>query len=118
GGLRGVAAHEVLDQVRQHRNDDADREHIEHHRHEDEGECRAAGSEKRGLRHELGVTYEVWSVTSDGRKCKCGDVRRAHYTLHATPYTSLPFSHCSTVLGQSSLSSRERERSASSFPSV
>ena len=38
GGPRRVAAHHALDQLRQHRNDDAERHHVEHHHHEDEGE--------------------------------------------------------------------------------
>ena len=47
---RGVAAHEILDQLRQHRDDDAEREHVEQDGDEDEREsgaprrARAVGS--------------------------------------------------------------------------
>ena len=38
GGARGVAAEEVDHQLGQHRNDDAERQHVEQHGDEDEGE--------------------------------------------------------------------------------
>ena len=40
---RRVAAHEIDDQARQHRNDDAERQHVEQHGDEDEHEGGAAG---------------------------------------------------------------------------
>src|SRR3546814_19392996 len=39
---RGVAIEELLDQLRQHRNDDAERHHVEHDRDEDEDQCAAS----------------------------------------------------------------------------
>src|SRR3546814_3753431 len=39
---RGVAIEELLDQLRQHRNDDAERQHVEHDRDEDEDQCAAS----------------------------------------------------------------------------
>ena len=53
GRARGVAAEEIDHELRQHRNDDADRQHVEQHGDEDEDEGRLRRGARRTSRRQL-----------------------------------------------------------------
>ena len=53
GRARRVATHEAENEARQHRNDDAERQHVEQHGDEDEHERRAAWCGRLVLAHDL-----------------------------------------------------------------